>query len=77
MVAFAAVFTGDTVLAHSHNNLPIVLVGHGGGAIPGGRAVQCGGVPIGNVLLTLLRAIGSTRARIGNSTGTVPAILGM
>ncbi len=75
-VIFAGSELSDPV-AHSHNNLPIVLVGHGGGAIPGGRAVQCGGVPIGNVLLTLLRAIGSTRARIGNSTGTVPAILGM
>lgn len=63
-------------VAHSHNNLPFVLVGHAGGAIPGGRAVQCGGVPVGNLLLTLLQAIGSTRTRIGNSTGTIPAILG-
>lgn len=63
-------------VAHSHNNLPFVLVGHAGGAIPGGRAVQCGNVPVGNLLLTLLQAIGSTRTRIGNSTGTIPAILG-
>lgn len=75
-VIFAGSELSDPV-AHSHNNMPIVLVGHGGGAIPGGRAVQCNNAPVGNVLLTLLRAVGSTRASIGNSTGTIPAILGM
>jgi hypothetical protein len=55
---------------HSHDNLPIVLAGGGGGALTPGRYVQHGGKPLSNLFLSLADQAGvRTLERFGDSTG--------
>ena len=59
---------------HTHENLPIVLAGGGGGLLHTGRYVQHGNVPMSNLFLTLadqvgvpsLERFGDSTARLGN-----------
>jgi hypothetical protein len=52
--------------AHSHQNLPVLLVGKGGGAIRSGRHVRAAaGTEIGDVMLTMLRTVGVEQASFG------------
>lgn len=55
---------------HSHDNLPVILAGHGGGALSAGRFVQHGSKPLSNLFLNLADHAG-VRAleRFGDSTG--------
>jgi hypothetical protein len=55
---------------HTHNNLPIVLAGAGGGTLRTGRFVKAGGVPVTNLFLSLNDRLGLTDVpRFGDSTG--------
>ncbi|MBL9200145.1 MAG: DUF1552 domain-containing protein [Opitutaceae bacterium] len=55
---------------HSHDNLPLILAGGGGGALGAGRFVQHGGKPMSNLFLTLADQAGVTGLdRFGDSTG--------
>ena len=55
---------------HSHDNLPILLAGSGGGALQGGRYVQHGGKPLSNLFLQLADQAGVKGLdRFGDSTG--------
>jgi hypothetical protein len=57
---------------HLHDNLPILLVGGGGGSIKGNRhIVYPKGTPITNLYLTLLDKLGVAAERFGDSTGRV------
>jgi hypothetical protein len=57
--------------AHSHTDLPMVLVG-GAGSIRGGRHIRCAdGTPLTNLHLTLLDKVGVPIDRFGDSTGTI------
>jgi hypothetical protein len=44
---------------HTHEDLPIVLAGGGGGALKAGRFVKAGSVPITNLFLTMADAMGT------------------
>jgi hypothetical protein len=55
---------------HSHDNLPVLLAGGGGGLLQTGRYVQHGGKPMSNLFLTLADQAGATDLqRFGDSTG--------
>lgn len=55
---------------HSHDNLPLVLAGGGGGALTPGRYVQHGGKPLTNLFLSLADQAGvKNLGRFGDSTG--------
>jgi hypothetical protein len=55
---------------HTHEDLPIVLAGGGGGALKTGRYVKTPGVPITNLFLTMADAMGAKGVEShGDSTG--------
>ncbi|HYP16864.1 MAG TPA: DUF1552 domain-containing protein [Opitutus sp.] len=55
---------------HTHENLPLVLAGGGGGLFTNGRYVQHGGQPLSNLFLSLADQVGVTHLeRFGDSTG--------
>jgi len=60
---------------HNHNDLPIVVAGHGGGAFKPGRHVNLGeDVPLSNLYLKMLDEFGVKEKRFGDSTGTLSKI---
>ncbi len=55
---------------HTHNNLPVLLAGHGGGLLTPGRYVKHGAKPMSNLFLSLADQAGVKRLeRFGDSTG--------
>lgn len=55
---------------HSHDNLPILLAGAGGGGLRAGRFVRHGGKPLSNLFLNLAEQAGvQGLERFGDSTG--------
>jgi hypothetical protein len=55
---------------HTHNNLPLILAGGGGGLVTPGRYVKAPGVPMSNMFLTMADRLGVTGLeRFGDSTG--------
>jgi hypothetical protein len=58
---------------HSHDNLPVILAGGGGGTLNPGRYVQHSAAPISNLYLSMMDRIGGAPAlipeRFGDSTG--------
>ena len=57
---------------HNHNDLPIILAGHGGGALKPGRHVDLGeDVPLANLYLRMLDEFGAKQKRFGDSTGSL------
>jgi hypothetical protein len=94
----ANLLTNSTVLVssdvsdgnrHNHNDLPVILAGHGGGMLKPGQHVRYGpqvnapswstlppssGVPYANLLVTTIATMGVTGVKLGNSTGTLPEV---
>jgi hypothetical protein len=57
---------------HQHDNLPIVLAGHGGGELTTGRHVDFGNqVPMTNLYVSMLQKMGTGIHQFGDSTGRV------
>jgi len=57
---------------HNHDDLPIILAGHGGGAFKPGRHVDLGeDVPLSNLYLRMLHEFGVDEKRFGDSTGSL------
>jgi hypothetical protein len=55
---------------HTHDNLPILLAGAGGGALPTGRYVKARQQPLANLFLTMADRMGGAElASHGDSTG--------
>ena len=55
---------------HTHDNLPFVLAGKGGGTLAAGRSVHFGGESVTNLYMGLVRRMGvGDVPRIGDSTG--------
>ncbi len=60
---------------HTHDNLPIVLAGGGGGTLTPGRYTQLGGQPMSNLFLSMTDRMGVDRLeRIGDSSARVTAV---
>lgn len=56
--------------AHSHNDLPVILAGRGGGAFHPGRHVDpSGNVPMNNLYVTMLNNLGVKVDSFGDSNG--------
>lgn len=56
---------------HTHEDLPVLVVGRGNGALKPGRHVECPETPMANLYLTLLDRIGIRPESIGDSTGDI------
>src|SRR5262245_5660216 len=55
---------------HTHDKLPVLVVGNGNGAVKTGRHIDCGkDTPVTNLLLAMLARVGVRPARLGDSTG--------
>ncbi len=74
---------------HNHTDMPVVLAGHGGGALKPGQHIRYGaaitapswkqkpassGVRFSNLMLTTLATVGVTGTPVGDSTGILPEI---
>jgi hypothetical protein len=60
---------------HTHENLPVLLAGSGGGAFRGDRFVHHGGKPLSNLFLNLADTAGVTGLdRFGDSTGRLSSV---
>jgi hypothetical protein len=58
--------------AHTHHDLPLVLVGGGAGQIKGGRHVRYAPeTPMNNLLLTMLDKAGVPAETLGDATGKI------
>ncbi len=56
---------------HTHDELPILIAGKGGGSIRGGQHLNFEGKPLCNLHLTLAQSLGVTMNQFGDSNGTL------
>ena len=57
-------------MRHSHDNLPIVVAGKGGGTIRSGRVLKCSKeTPLNNLFLSMSERAGAPIEKLGDSTG--------
>ena len=57
---------------HTHDKLPVLLVGTGNGSVKSGRHLDYGkDTPVTNLLLALLDRAGVRPDRLGDSTGVL------
>ena len=59
---------------HTHDNLPIILAGQGGGTLNAGRYAKLGGQPMSNLFLSMNDRMGVSVERIGDSSGRIKAV---
>jgi Protein of unknown function (DUF1552) len=60
---------------HAHDNLPVILAGHGGGVLTPGRHVNLGDkTPMTNLYVRMLNIMGVPTDRFGDSTGVLKAV---
>ena len=60
---------------HTHDNLPVILAGAGGGTLQTGRHVKLGGRPMSNLFLSMTDRMGVGGVeRIGDSSGRVTVV---
>jgi hypothetical protein len=56
---------------HTHENLPVILAGHGGGSVTPGRFLQVSQQPMSNLFVSMLNRFGVDTKVFGDSTGRV------
>ncbi len=59
---------------HNHDDLPILLVGKGGGTIRPDRHLKVTPQPLNNLYLALLERMGVSLNRLGDSTGALAGL---
>jgi hypothetical protein len=65
---------------HNHDDMPVVLGGHGGGKLKPGQHVRYEAAKgaskqkVANLLVTMLGAAGVTDGQVGDSSGTLPEL---
>lgn len=57
--------------SHSHNNMPVLVAGHGGGTMPVGQHLRFDGDPLGNLFVDMLQKVGMNISSFGDD-GTAP-----
>jgi hypothetical protein len=71
MIAFGSAHADPN--RHSHEDLPILLFGKGGGSIRPGRYLRYAPkTPLNNLWIAMLERFGVTNARFGDGTGALP-----
>ncbi|MBI1333076.1 MAG: DUF1552 domain-containing protein [Armatimonadetes bacterium] len=60
--------------AHNHNNLPILVAGHGGGYKSGQHVVYNDHTPLNNLFVTMLDRVGVKLESLGDSTGRLQGL---
>ncbi len=61
--------------AHSHDNLPVILAGGGGGTLKRGRHLRVSdGKPMCNLYVSMMQRMGQKLDRFGDSTGDLQSI---
>ena len=56
---------------HSHDNLPVILAGQGGGTIQTGRFLKAKSQPMANLYVSMLNRFGISTTEFGDSTGAL------
>ena len=54
---------------HTHDNLPVILAGHAGGAFPTNRFFKAPKQPMSNLFVTMLNQFGVETDKFGDSNG--------
>jgi hypothetical protein len=62
---------------HTHEDLPVLLAGHGGGLHTGTHLVCSKGTPMTNLYLTLLDRMGVREGSLGDSNGRLEHVAGL
>lgn len=62
---------------HLHSDLPLVLAGHCGGQLKGGRHLQYSDTPMGNLLVSMAHKMDVSVERVGESNGSLPELSGV
>jgi hypothetical protein len=62
---------------HTHNDLPVLIVGKGGGLKLGRHVVYAKDTPMTNLYLTLLDRMGVPAEQLGDSTGAIDHLTGV
>jgi hypothetical protein len=63
--------------AHAHHDLPIILLGRGGGTIQPGRHIRYPSkTPLTNLYLSMLERMGAPTDKLGDSTGRLEGLEG-
>jgi hypothetical protein len=58
---------------HNHDDLPIIMLGHGGGKVKGGRHLKFAkDTPLMNLYLAMFERLGCPKKSFGDSTGVLP-----
>ena len=63
--------------SHSHQDIPFMLLGSGGGHFRTGRYLQFGGLPHNRLLLSLLEAFGVEGSSFGHPDFSQQALTGL
>jgi len=72
LVYGSAISDGDR---HNHDDLPILMAGHGGGSVSPGRHVRYPeGTPMNNLFLSMLDRVDSPIDSLGDSTARLPGL---
>lgn len=71
LVYGAGISDGD---AHNHNNLPILLAGHGGGFKSGQHMIFPDYTPLNNLFVTMLDRVGVNVEKLGDSNGKLKGL---
>jgi len=59
---------------HTHDNLPVILAGGGGGTLQPGRYLTVAEQPMSNLFVSLLNRLGIETDRFGDSTGRLEPV---
>ena len=73
MIAFGSAIADPN--RHAHHDLPVLLVGRGGGTIKTGRYVRYKAeTPLNNLWLAMLERFGAKADKLGDSTGVLDGL---
>jgi hypothetical protein len=72
VVICSEVSDGNT---HTHDNMPFIVCGKGGGAVRTGRVIDTNGRRHGELWVSIARAMGANLGSFGSGGGPLPGVL--